>query len=377
MYRIPHAIGDILTIIKIKIANTINLFYYIWHQQNDLAGLEMDIDNIKKLAKELNISTSTISRAFNGSSDINKDTKERILEFARQHNFLPNHYASNLRDKKTKTLAVIIPEIANDFFSQAINGIEEVARKKGFYILLYRTDDIFEKEVSFVNYLNNGKVDGIIMSVSGEANDHNYLRQLEKKHMPVVFFDRVYEDIEAAKVTTNDYESSFAATEHLLQTGCRRVAYLVVNKSISIGKVRMQGYVDALQKHNIAFDDELVIDCSNDEKVNHKILTKVLQEIKPDGIFSSVERLAFATYAVCYDLNIVIPRDLKMISFSSLGIAPLLNPALSTITQPAYEMGIKAANLLFEALEEKAGSNHKREVVLKSKLFIRKSSSGE
>ena len=113
--------------------------------------------NIKKLAKELKISTSTISRAFNGSPDINKDTKEKILAFAREHNFLPNHYASNLRDKKSKTLAVIVPEIANDFFSQAINGIEEVARKKGFYILLYRTDDVFEKEVSFVNHIRLNK----------------------------------------------------------------------------------------------------------------------------------------------------------------------------------------------------------------------------
>lgn len=336
----------------------------------------MDNINIKKLAKELNISTSTVSRAFNGNTDINKDTKERILAYAKQHNYLPNHYASNLRDKKTKTLAVIVPEIANDFFSQAINGIEEVARKKGFYILLYRTDDVFEKEVSFVNYLNNGKADGIIMSVSGEANDHNYLGQLEKKHVPVVFFDRVYEDIEAAKVTTNDYDSSFSATEHLIKTGCKKIAYLVVNKSISIGKVRMQGYLDALAKHKIAFDDNLVIDCSNDEKVNYKILKKALQEIKPDGIFSSVERLAFATYYVCNDLGISIPNDLKVISFSSLRVAPLLCPPLSTITQPAYEMGVKAATLLFDVLENN-GNASKKEHVLKSKLFIRKSSIGE
>src|ERR1700748_890010 len=235
----------------------------------------MDNINIKVLAKKLNISTSTISRAFNGSTDINKETKERILAFAREHNFLPNHYASNLRDKKSKTLAVIVPEIVNDFFAQAINGIEEVARKKGFYILLYRTDDIFEKEVSFVNYLNNGKADGIIMSVSGEANDHNYLRKLEQKNIPVVFFDRVYEDIDVSKVTTNDYDSSFEATEHLISTGCKRIAYLVINKSISIGKVRMQGYIDALQKHNVPFDDNLVVDCSNDEKVNYAVLKKV------------------------------------------------------------------------------------------------------
>jgi len=336
----------------------------------------MDNINIKKLAKELKISTSTVSRAFNGSPDINKDTKEKILAFAGEHNFLPNHYASNLRDKKSRTLAVIVPEIANDFFAQAINGIEEIARKKGFYILLYRTDDVFEKEVSFVNYLNNGKVEGIIMSVSGEANDHNYLRKLEQKNVPVVFFDRVYEDIEAAKVTTNDYDSSFAATEHLIETGCHKIAYLVVNKSISIGKVRMQGYVDALQKHNIPFDDELVIDCSNDEKENYAILKKVLEEIKPDGIFSSVERLAFATYYVCNDLNIDIPGDLKIISFSSLHIAPLLCPPLSTITQPAFELGSKAATLLFEELESKGLNVQKKEHVLKSKLYIRKSSGG-
>src|SRR3569833_2913247 len=336
----------------------------------------MDNITIKTLAKKLNISTSTISRAFNGSTDINKETKERILEYAKKHNFLPNHYASNLRDKKSKTLAVIVPEIANDFFAQAINGIEEVARKKGFYILLYRTDDIFEKEVSFVNYLNNGKADGIIMSVSGEANDHNYLRALAHKNIPVVFFDRVYEDIDVSKVTTNDYDSSFEATEHLIQTGCKRIAYLVINKSISIGKVRMQGYVDSLAKHGVPFNDELVIDCVQDEKINYSIIRQVLEEIKPDGIFSSVERLAFATLSVCNDMNVAIPQDLKIVSFSSLQIAPLLSPALSTITQPAYEMGIKAATLMFDALEKKDQVVPRKHIVLKSKLFVRKSSGG-
>lgn len=329
---------------------------------------------IKTIAEKLNLSTSTISRAFNDNADINKVTKDRILAFAKEHNFLPNHYASNLRDKKTKTLAVIVPEIVNDFFAQAINGIEEVARKKGFYILLYRTDDVFDIEVSFINYLNNGKVDGIIMSVSGEANDHNYLKKLEKKHIPVVFFDRVYEDIDVSKVTTNDYESSFTATEHLIESGCRKIAYLVVNKSISIGKVRGQGYMDALAKHGIPFDDKLVIDCSQQEKENHTIIGNGLKIIKPDGIFSSVERLALATYSVCNAMGISIPKDLKIISFSSLQIAPLLCPPLSTITQPAYEMGIKATELLFDEIENKGNKTGKKHIVLQSKLLIRKSS---
>jgi LacI family transcriptional regulator len=138
----------------------------------------------------------------------------------------------------------------------------------------------------------------------------------------------------------------------------------------------MQGYIDALAKHKVSFDDNLIIDCSNDEKINYKILKKALQEIKPDGIFSSVERLAFATYYVCNDLGISIPNDLKVISFSSLRVAPLLSPPLSTITQPAYEMGVKAATLLFDVLENN-GLAPKKEHVLKSKLFIRKSSAGE
>jgi LacI family transcriptional regulator len=336
----------------------------------------MDNINIKIIAERLQLSTSTISRAFNGSPDINKDTRDRILAFAKEHNFLPNHYASNLRDKKTRTLAVIVPEIVNDFFAQAINGIEEVARQNGFYILLYRTDDVFEKEVSFINYLNNGKVDGIIMSVSGEANDHNYIKKLERKHIPVVFFDRVYEDIDVSKVTTNDYESSFAATEHLIEQGCRRIAYLVINKNISIGKTRGQGYMDALAKHHIPFNDQLVIDCSQDEKENSNIIRDALTRAQPDGLFSSVERLALATYHVCNDMKIDVPKSLKIITFSSLQIAPLLCPPLSTVTQPAYEMGIKAAELLFEELEHKDDGSAKKQVVLKSKLFIRKSSSG-
>ncbi len=335
----------------------------------------MDNINIKILAERLKLSTSTVSRAFSGSRDINKDTRERILTFAREHNFLPNYHASNLRDKKSKTLAVIVPEIVNDFFAQAISGIEQIARTKGYYILLYRTDDVFEKEVSFVNYLNNGKADGIIMSVSGETDDHNYLKKLEQKHFPVVFFDRVYEDIDVSKVTTNDYESSFAATAHLIEAGCRRIGYLVINKSISIGKVRGQGYRDALEKYGIPFDDQLVIDCSQQEKTNYDIIKNMLSHNRPDGIFSSVERLAFATYHVCNDMNISIPGELKIISFSSLAIAPLLAPALSTITQPAYEMGINAATLLFDELENRENAA-KKSLVLKSKLFIRKSSGG-
>jgi LacI family transcriptional regulator len=329
--------------------------------------------NIKELAKALNLSTSTVSRAFRDNSDISKDTKERILAKAKELNYQPNHYASNLREQRSKTIAVIVPELANNFFSQAIRGIEQVARGKGYHILIYATDDEFEKEVSFIRHLHNGRADGIIMSVSGEANDHTYLNELAQKRLPLVFFDRVYEDINTPRVITNDYDSSFSAAEHLINQGCTRIAYLVINKNLSIGKMRMQGYLDALEKHNIAFEDRLIVDCSNSYQKNNAILKKMLKSLKPDGIFTSVERLAFATYYACYDLKISIPEDLKVIGFSSLEIAPLLNPSLTTITQPATKIGVEAAMLLFKMLEAPDEIDLAEEIVLESLLIKRKS----
>lgn len=335
----------------------------------------MDNVNIKKLAKALHLSTSTVSRAFRDNSDISATTKARILAMAKELNYQPNHYASNLREQKSKTIAVIVPELANNYFSLAIQSIERVASAKGYHILVYATNDQFEKEVSFIKHLHNGRADGIIMSVSGEANNHNYLNELSKRRLPIVFFDRVYEDIETPRVITNDYDSSFAATKHLIQQGCQRIAYLAVNKTLSIGKTRMQGYIDALKKFKIPFEDELIIDCTNNYKENIDRLKKAFIDLKPDGVFTSVERLAFATYYACYDINLAIPKDLKVIGFSSLEIAPLLNPALSTVTQPASDLGKTAAELLFKMLENPDDVAPTTQLVLNSKLVQRESTS--
>ena len=209
----------------------------------------------------------------------------------------------------------------------------------------------------------------------GKLSDHNYLNKFGGKRLPLVFFDRIYEDIETPRVVTNDYNSSFLATEHLIEQGCARIAYLVVNKSLSIGKTRMQGYIDALEKHNLPFEENLIVDCSNSYEENSIIIKAALTDLKPDGIFTSVERLAFATYYACYDLNISIPQDVKIISFSSLEIAPLLNPSLTTITQPATEIGTEAARMLFNVLSSKGDKKIPSELVLQSKIIKRNSTS--
>lgn len=329
--------------------------------------------NIKVLAERLGLSTSTVSRAFRGNSDISAKTKARILEMAKTLGYMPNVYASNLRDRRSKTIAVVVPEFANNFFSHAIHGIEREARKNGYHTLIYVTDDDYEKEASFVMDICNGRVEGVIMSASGEEYQHEYLELLSKRNIPLVFFDRYYDDVGATRITANDYESSYAATKHLLDNGCTKVAYLVVNKHISIGKIRLQGYQDALRDHGIALDDRYVVECTNDKLEIWKRLKEAYSELEPDGIFASVERLAIATYRFCHQEGIRIPEDLKVIGFSSLEIADLLNPGLSTVTQPAFDMGELAASILFDAIMHKNSTTEDKHIVLDSVIIQRES----
>ncbi|HEX7367854.1 MAG TPA: LacI family DNA-binding transcriptional regulator [Pelobium sp.] len=330
--------------------------------------------NIKQLAEALNLSTSTISRAFRNNSGIKQVTKDLILAKAKELNYQPNHYASSLRDQKGNTIAVIVPELANNYFSQVIHGIEKVTKAKGYNILIYATDDDFEKEVDVIKHLHNGRAEGIIISVSGESKNHSYLNDFGARRLPMVQFDRVYDDVNTPKITTDDYHSSFVATEHLIEQGCKRIGYLVVKSDASIGKTRERGYLDALAKHNIDFDERLIIGCSNSYEENDPIIKEALKTLQLDGIFASVERLAFSTYYACHALKIKIPKQLKVISFSSLEIAPLLNPSLTTITQPATEIGSLAAQLLFDILSGKADATTVREqVVLTSKIIHRNS----
>lgn len=334
----------------------------------------MDTVNIKVLAEKLGLSTSTVSRAFRGHSDISAKTKQRILDMAKSMGYLPNLYASNLRERKSKTIAIVVPEFANNFFSHAIDGIEREARKNGYHTLIYVTDDDYEKEATFVTDICNGRVEGVIMSASGEAYQHNYLDILAKRRIPLVFFDRYYDDVEATRVTANDYQSSYDATKYLIENGCTKVAYLVVNKDISIGKIRLQGYLDAKRDAGLNADEDFVIECTNDKEEIKRRLKEAYYRLKPDGVFASVERLAIAVYRFCKQERVAIPSELKVIGFSSLEIADLLDPALSTITQPAFEMGMTAASTLFEAIKNGNQRTVDKHIILESILIERSSS---
>jgi len=337
----------------------------------------MEPVNLKRLAKELNLAISTVSRALRDSYDISPDTKKRVFELAQKLNYEPNPYASSLRKQKSKTVAVVIPEVANNFFSLAINGIESIAQEKGYHVLIYLTHEDYQKEVSITRHLQSGRVDGILMSVSANTEDTSHITELHHKGIPIIFFDRVCDAVETSRITTDDYDSGFKATEHLIQNGCKQIAYLSFSNHLSITNKRMRGYLEALDHYNIKPDKRLIIQCSSDNAVSYPLLRKLLSGKKrPDGIFASVEKLAIASYHVCEELHIKIPEEMKIISFSNLETASLLNPSMTTITQPAFDIGKKAAAVLFRMLEKNRVNHMSETVVLKSTLIPRASTKG-
>lgn len=332
--------------------------------------------NLKSLASKLGLSMSTVSKALRDSYEISADTKKRVRELAETMGYRANPYAGHLHSNKSKTVAVIVPEITNNFFIQAISGAEQVAREKGYHLLIYVTNDSFEQEESILKHLQNGRVDGIIMSVSGNTKVYDHINSIIQFNIPVIFFDRVCHEIETAKISTDDFASGFNATEHLIQNGCKDIAYLSVSEHLSIDNKRRQGYLEALSKHTLKPDESRIINCNGDEKFNSRKIKKLLNSIhRPDGIFASVEKLALTTYYVCNELKISIPGELKIICFSNLRTAPLLKPSLTTITQPAFEMGKEAANVLFKYLGRNQTQIVNENIILNSELTKRESTS--
>lgn len=333
----------------------------------------MDNVNLKKLAEELNLAVSTVSRALRDSHEISQETKDRVKALAVKLGFQPNPHASSLRQNKSKTIAVIVPEIQNNFFSQVLNGVEEVAQQKGYHVLIYLTHEDYDREKDILNVLRNGRVDGLMISVSNNTINFEHLEAFRESGMPLVFFDRVCEKMDVPGVTTDDAEASFKATEHLIRSGCKKIAFLSMAGNLSISSRRKSGYSKALIKYKLP-GDEIIIECGPNDETNRGKIRELLQnDQRPDGIFAAVEKFAVNTYEVCQELHIYLPRQLKVISFSNLSAAALFDPPLSTIVQPAYEMGRESAAILFKIIEKKLLLPNEKRLTIPSKIVERKS----
>lgn len=329
--------------------------------------------NIKVLADQLQLSVSTISKALRDSYEISDETKKKVLELANRLNYVPNPYASSLRRKKSKTIAVVLPEVADNFFSLAINGIQSVAETKGYHVLIYLSHEKFTNEKTILEDCQSGRVDGVLISISSETNSADHINKLQANNIPIVFFDREQDGIETARVTTNDFDCGLLAANHLLQKGCRKPAFLSISQSLPICTNREEGFKAALHAAGIPEADQQVVYCTDNEAMFSQVKNILQEDQRPDGLIASVEKIVTPVYLACHELHIRIPNDIKVIAFATLDTAPILNPPLTTITQPAFEIGKAAATLLFKGIEKSSFDLRKEKVVIPSVLIERES----
>ncbi|MEP7268406.1 MAG: LacI family DNA-binding transcriptional regulator [Saprospiraceae bacterium] len=336
----------------------------------------MEAVRIKDIAQSLGLSTSTVSRALRGSYEISEETKKLVLDYAAKVNYKPNPIALSLRENRSRAIGIIVPEIANNFFANAINGIEEVAQTRGYHVMIFQTGESSEKEVTCLQNVVSRKLDGVAISLSGSSKDFSYIRELQREEFPIVFFDRVPHSFDAHKITADNFKGAFDATEHLILTGRKKIAHISSPLVLSITKERLAGYKSALEKHHMPYDENLVRFCQFDSNEIKRIIIDLIKTEKPDALFTASDRLALSSYSAVIELGIRIPEDIAFVGFTNLNVAHLLDPPLSTVTQPAEDLGKEAAIILIDLIESKGKNIPYRKKELPTKLNVRRSSGG-
>lgn len=309
---------------------------------------------LKQIAKELGVSISTVSKALNDSPEIGTATKEKVIEFAKLNNFKPNALAKNLKNQKTYTIGVMLPNILNPFFAKVFKGIEEEATKKGYNVVTAISNESRQKEALMLDILNNGLIDGFILSLAEETQekgDFFHLNTVMKSGTPIVLFDRVIESLKCDKVIVDDYESSVEAVLHLLKTTNQNVAMISTIDNLSVGKLRYLGYKKAHEKEGISVNKDFII-IENDIDIFNNKLETLIKSKTISSIFAADEHAATMALKLAVKNDIKIPNELSIIGFADGVLARRLTPSLSTVSQHAPQIGAKAVELLIDRINE-------------------------
>ncbi len=310
---------------------------------------------LKQIAKELNVSVSTVSKALNDSPEISEQTKTKIKEYAKLKNYKPNIIGLNLKNRKTKTIGVIIPNILNSFFAKVFSGIEKVADEKGYNVIMCISNESIEKEAHTLEMLSNGTIDGFILSVSEEAqkqNNYDHFKEIINDGTPIVMFDRIAEGIDCDKVVVDDFDSALDSTQRLIDLGCKNIALFSSVDNLSVGKLRFEGYLKALEKNKIPINNNLIIRTDSEEDLKEQMET-VFANNKIDGIFALEENDSVAALRMGLKKGYKIPQELCIIGFADGILASRrLSPSLTTVSQHGIEIGEEAAKLLIKRLED-------------------------
>ena len=332
---------------------------------------------IKDIGKALNLSTSTVSRALRGSYEISHETKKMVLEYAEKINYRPNPIALSLKERRSHSIGVVVSEIANNFFSQAINGIESIAYNRGYHVIITQTHESQEREAVNVQHLASRSIDGLLISLSSETVDLSHLKELHEKGLPIVFFDRITDEIDTHKVTADNKLGAFHATEHLIYQGYKRIAHLTLSPYLSITRDRLEGYKEALEKHNIPYNSAFVKYCNHGgmitEEVEKAFSSLFIGKVKPDAIFTGGDRITTVCLGLLKKLK-VKKIEIGLTGFTNTDLGDLFYPPLTAVRQPASEIGQVATEMLIQLIESKRPITEFETRVLESNLVIRESS---
>ena len=328
---------------------------------------------IKDIAQQLHLSISTVSRALRNASDINTETKKNILQLAEDLNYQPNRLALSLRQNQTNTIGVIVPNL-DYVISTMVKGIDEAALEAGFTVIVCQSNESFGREVVNTRRMLNSLVDGFIISISSETKSSEHFKVLKEREIPFVVFDRVIPDLLASSVILDNEEGGFIATEHLIEQGYKKIAILAGPQTLGISNSRLEGYKKALKKHDIKYDDELVIYCDFNQDFAFYATEELLSSKKrPDAIFTISDRMAIGAMLAIKKKGLKMPEEIGLVGFNNEPSLALFSPSISSVEQPSFEIGKLAGKIFIEQFLNNDFSNHK-EVILKPKLVIRESS---
>ncbi len=329
---------------------------------------------IKDIAKALNVSVATISRAFNDKYDIRKETRDRILEKAKEMGYKPNPIARKLLQRHSYNVGVIVPEFINSFFPEIIMGIQDVLCEKNYQVIIMQSNESAELELKNLNAMENHMVDGLLISLSKETKNIESLEQLIKNKLPIVLFNRINDSLPVSKIVFHDYKWALFATEHLIEQGYKNIYHLAGPTHLMLIKNRIRGFKRAMEKHKVPFTKEQIVETGITIKDGEIAMENLLKQgHQPDAVFATNDPTALGAMKVLKKHGYKIPEDIGVVGFTSSKMAEIVEPNLTSVEQPTYKMGQKAAQLLLEQLST-ASDYTPKTVVMDGKLIIRGSS---
>lgn len=330
---------------------------------------------IHDIAKKLNITASTVSRALKDHPRISAETKKAVQKIAQKLNYQPNNIAAALRNGKSKILGIIVPMVDRSFFSSVIRGIEEIANGANYNVMICQTYENPEKEIATVEALLNARVDGIIASHAKNTLNFDHFLKVKERGIPLILFDRSNDELEVSNVVIDDFLGAYKATEHLIQQGCIRIAHFTNTRKISIYKERLRGYREALLNNNLAYDESLVIasDLQLEDGRNSMLQLLKLNEI-PDGVFSASAYGILGALQILKENRIKVPEEVALVGFSNEPFTSFTDPSLSTVEQHSMRIGNTAAEIFLEEVSDTLKKFIPQKIVLKPELIIRQSS---